>query len=113
MFQKGNRWPDFVWLFHDLSIEDLILSTEKCGNDTMQTAVEGVFLMRYRLQPNPNTFLVSGPTYSEYLMELHSSGVARTSPLLGHSMGTLCLYKLPRKVQKLIGGCRGILPPKI
>ena len=72
MYQKGYRWPDFVWLFHDLSTEDLILSTEKCNNDTMQTAVEGVFLMRYRLQPNPNTILVSGQTYSEYLMELHN-----------------------------------------
>ena len=72
MYQKGHRWPDFVWLFHDLSIEDLILSTEKCDNDTMQTAVEGMFLMRYRLQPNPNTILVSGQTYNEYLMELHN-----------------------------------------
>ena len=41
------------------------------------------------------------------------SGVARTSPLLGHSMGTLRLYELPHKVQKLIVGSRGILPPKI
>ena len=49
MYQKGHRWPDFVWLFHDLSIEDLIFSTEKCDKDTMQTAVEGVFLLRYRL----------------------------------------------------------------
>ena len=72
MYQKGHRWPDFVWLFHDLSIEDLILTTEECDNDTMQTAVEGVFLLRYRLQPNPNTILVSGQTYSEYLMELHN-----------------------------------------
>ena len=72
MYQKGHRWPDFVWLFHDLSIEDLILTTEECDNDIMQTAVEGVFLLRYRLQPNPNTILVSGQTYSEYLMELHN-----------------------------------------
>ena len=72
MYQKGYRWPDFVWLFHDLSIEDLILSTEKCDKDTMQTAVEGVFLLKYRLQPNLNTVLVSGQTYSEYLMELHN-----------------------------------------
>ena len=72
MYQKGHRWPDFVWLFHDLGIEDLILTTEECDNDTMQTAVEGVFLLRYRLQPNPNTILVSGQTYSEYLMELHN-----------------------------------------
>ena len=42
-----------------------------------------------------------------------TSGVARKSPLLGHSMGALCLYELPCKVQKLIGGSGGILPPKI
>ena len=41
------------------------------------------------------------------------SGVARTSPLLGHSVGTLGLYELPREVlQKLIGGSVGILPGK-
>ena len=41
-----------------------------------------------------------------------SSGVARTSLLLGHSMGTLRLYKLPCEVQKLIWGSGGILPPE-
>ena len=39
--------------------------------------------------------------------------IARTSPLLGHSMGTLRFYELPREVQKLIGGSGGILPPRI
>ena len=38
------------------------------------------------------------------------SGVARTPPLLGHSMGTLHLYELPCEVQKPIGGSGGILP---
>ena len=42
-----------------------------------------------------------------------SSGVARTSPLLGHSMSTLRLYELLRKVQKLIGESGGVLLPKI
>ena len=72
MYQKAYRWPDFVLLFHDFSIEDLTLSTEKCDKDTMQTAVEGVFLLKYRLQPNPNTVLVSGQTDSEYLTELRN-----------------------------------------
>ena len=40
------------------------------------------------------------------------SGVARTSPLLGHSMGTLRLYELPREVQKLIGGSGASSPLK-
>ena len=33
--------------------------------------------------------------------------------MLGHSMGTLRLYELPREVQKLLWGSGGILPPKI
>ena len=45
-------------------------------------------------------------------ISFNSSGVARTLPLLGHSMGTLRLYELPREVWKLIGGSGGILPPK-
>ena len=32
--------------------------------------------------------------------------------MLGHSMGTLRLYELPREVQKFLGGPGGILPPK-
>ena len=36
--------------------------------------------------------------------------IARISPMLGHSMGTLCLYELPHEVQKLLGGSGGILP---
>ena len=41
-----------------------------------------------------------------------ASGVARTLPLLGHSTGTLRLYKVPHEVLKFIGGFGGILPPK-
>ena len=61
---------NFVWLFHDLTIEDLTLHTASCDNETMVRAVEGSFFLRYRLQPNPNMTLVSGQTYTEYLMEL-------------------------------------------
>ena len=59
-----------MWLFHDLSIEDLALHTAKCDDETMRRALEGVFFLRYRLQPTPNMTLVSGQTYTEYLMEL-------------------------------------------
>ena len=64
----GHRWPEFVWLFHDLSFEELLESTENCSNDTM--VLEGVFFLQYRLQPNSSTTLVSGQTYSEYRMNL-------------------------------------------
>ena len=69
-YQNNLRWPQFVWLFHDLSLEDLKDSTGNCSTETMLEAVEGVFLLRYRIQTNLNTTLVSGQTYQEYLMEL-------------------------------------------
>ena len=71
-YQSNLHWPEFVWLFHDLSVEDLKESTGNCSRETMLRAVEGVFLLQYRLEPNPNTILVSGQTYQEYLMELQT-----------------------------------------
>ena len=71
-YRKDLRWPEFVWLFHDLSIEELMSGTEKCSNDTMLRAVEGVFLLQFRHQPKPNTTLVSGQSYGQYLIELQN-----------------------------------------
>ena len=75
--EAHHCWSDFVWLFHDLSFEDLIFHTEKCDNETMLRAIEGVFFLRYKLQPHPNNTLVSGQTYSEYVMELQSHNMAQ------------------------------------
>jgi len=36
----------------------------------MLMAVEGVFLLQYKFDPNPNATLVSGQMYSDYLSEL-------------------------------------------
>ena len=65
-----HHWLGFVWIFHDLSLEDLMNGTEKCTNEEILRALDGAFLLQYRFEPNPNTTLVSGQTYSEYLMEL-------------------------------------------
>ena len=65
-----RHWLGFVWIFHDLSLEDLMNGTEKCTNEEILRALDGAFLLQYRFEPNPNTTLVSGQTYSEYLMEL-------------------------------------------
>ena len=69
-YQSNLRWPQFVWLFHDLSLDDLKDSTGNCSKETMLEAVEGVFLLQHRIQTNLNTTLVSGQTYQEYLMKL-------------------------------------------
>ena len=41
------------------------------------------------------------------ISENTTSGVARTSPMLGHSVGTLRVYEILRKVQKHLGGGPG------
>ena len=69
-YWSGRHWPEFVWLFHDLSFEELMDNTENCSNDTMLSALEGVFFLQYRLQPNSSTTLVSGQTYREYRRKL-------------------------------------------
>ena len=73
-YQSNLSWPEFVWIFHDLRLEDLKDSTGNCSSETMLRAIEGVFLLQYRLQPNPSTILVSGQTYQDYLMELQTKG---------------------------------------
>ena len=71
-YRKDIRWPEFVWLFHDISLDDLVNSTGTCNNETMLRAVEGVFLLQYKFNPDPNATLVSGQTYSEYLSQLRN-----------------------------------------
>ena len=42
--------------------------------------------------------------YRKLPLRYRLSGVARTSRMLGHSMGTQRLYELVREVQKYLGG---------
>ena len=71
-YRKDIRWPEFVWLFHDISLDDLVNGTGTCNNETMLRAVEGVFLLQYKFNPDPNATLVSGQAYSEYLSQLRN-----------------------------------------
>jgi len=73
-----HHWLGFVWIFHDLTLEDLMNVTEKCTNEEVLSALDGSFLLQYRFDPDPNTTLVSGQTYSDYLLELQCR-LGRTS----------------------------------
>jgi len=72
-YQKGLTWPNYVWIFYEIDLEDLLLyASEHCNVDAMkiQEAIEGVFLLRYQLQPNnPGIESVIGQSYSEYYNE--------------------------------------------
>ena len=102
---------------------DVFLGGTHTGSDTefLQTmrhympAKHKDFLEVLTGQPSVRKYIkqCKGQGPDSWLQWCSGSGVARTSPMLGHNMGTLRLYEFLREVQKLLWGSRGIFPQKI
>ena len=63
-YKRNLLWPNYVWIFHDHTVEDLIVNSN-CGDENIKVALEGVFLFRLRLVADSDTQLVSGRMYVE------------------------------------------------
>lgn len=73
--EESLVFPDYVWIFHDLT-PDLIKASNNnrtCTADALDKALDGTFFLQFPFQPkSPNTTLVSGRLYSEYVAEYNS-----------------------------------------
>lgn len=70
-YLNGSVWPRYRWIFRNRRVEDF--KDFVCGDDStaMMKALENVFLINYKLEPNStNETLVSGYTYEEYQCQL-------------------------------------------
>ena len=67
-YHRNFLWPGYVYILrHRPSIITVLLEKETpCSREEMLRAMEGVFLMDYRLYVESDTELVSGQNYSEY-----------------------------------------------
>ena len=68
-YKQSLYWPQlkYIWLVYEHQVEDLFAAPGTCDNDTMRSALEGVFLIQYQLSINDsNKVIVSGQTYTEY-----------------------------------------------
>ena len=68
-YNQSLRWPQLkhTWIVYQHQVEDFFQATSTCDNDTMRSALEGVFLIQYQLNINDsNKVIVSGQTYTEY-----------------------------------------------
>ena len=68
-YKQSLRWPQLkhTWMVYEHQVEDFFRATSTCENDTLRSALEGVFLIQYQLSINDsNKVIVSGQTYSEY-----------------------------------------------
>ena len=66
-YQHRFLWPGYVYIFHDRTFQEFVNESETtCDESELTTALEGSFLLQYRLHAEPDDTLVSGWTYEEY-----------------------------------------------
>ena len=68
-YKQSLIWPQLkhTWIVYEHQVEDFFHAMNTCDNNTMRSALEGVFLIQYQLSTNDsNKVIVSGQTYREY-----------------------------------------------
>ena len=65
-YRRRLLWPSYVYIFYEQTVQEQLNSETSCDKSEMLEALEGVFLLQYKMQANPTQRLVSGLTYEEY-----------------------------------------------
>ena len=65
-YKRGFLWPGYVYIFHEHIFQILLKSETTCDERELTEALEGSFLLQYRLHAEPHDTLVSGWTFKEY-----------------------------------------------
>ena len=67
-YKSGVVWPNYLWIFHDHSLDSLLYNTSICTMEDMQEAVEGIVLLQHNVDSEYNrTIDHASYTYGEYL----------------------------------------------
>lgn len=65
-FQNRSLWPGYVYIFFERNVSQIISYNKTCSKQDMLSAIEGIFILQYRLFVNNNAILLSGKTYQSY-----------------------------------------------
>ena len=71
-YHRHLVWPDYVYIFPDRTVAEIMSYSKKnksCSEDIMLSAIEGIFILQYRLFVSNNTTLLSGKMYQSYYDE--------------------------------------------
>ena len=69
---QGFNWPNYVWLFVEISSDEMIKMTNKCSETTMIMAMENVIFLDLHLkQYKAKDILSSGVSYSTFVETYH------------------------------------------
>ena len=65
-FKRNYLWPGHVYILQERSVNDILKTDTSCTREQMIRAMEGVFLLQYRIYAENDVKLYSGWTYKEY-----------------------------------------------
>ena len=65
-YNRHFYWPGYVYILREPTIEYILEVQTSCTKEQLMIALEGAFLLQYRLFADDNTTLESGLSYSEY-----------------------------------------------
>ena len=65
-YQRNFTWPGYVYIIQQQSVGRILTIETSCNKEEILIAMEGVFILHYRLYVEDNTELVSGVNYSEF-----------------------------------------------
>ena len=94
-YKRNLRWPGFVYIIRQPTLENILSVQTACTKDKIMIALEGSFLLQYRLFVANDTRLESGWNYGEY-RERYSSKLRelanRSQELLNENVYANSLY---------------------
>lgn len=65
-FKRRYLWPGYVYILQERSVNDILKTETPCTREQMIQAMEGVFLLQYRIYVENDIELDSGLTYEEF-----------------------------------------------
>ena len=65
-YRKQFLWPGYVYIVEEAKLGKILNKKTSCSREEMMMALEGIFILDYRLFVENDTELVSGVTYSLY-----------------------------------------------
>ena len=65
-YSKDFHWPGYVYILREPSLDNILEVKTSCTKEQLMVALNGTFLLRYRLFADNDTILESGLSYSEY-----------------------------------------------
>lgn len=68
-YKRHFLWPGYVYTLHERSLPQILSTPVNCSQEEIVQALEGVFLLQYRLLDTQSIELVSGISYEEYHAE--------------------------------------------